>query len=69
MPYFKEKQMTDAVSKYTLNIEPMKQRMVDITADLICMGLDVKVEIHETTNLLDFNCDGVFVKYTITSDE
>lgn len=69
MPYFKEKQVTDDVSKFTLNIEPMKQRMIVIEKDLMCMGIDIKTSIHETTNLLDFNCDGVFVKYTIVTYE
>ena len=66
MPYFKEMNNLESISKYTMNIEPLLVESENIQKDFGCQGLEVnewgEIDIKD---FLDANFDGIIVTYQI----
>jgi hypothetical protein len=66
MPYFKEMNNLESISKYTMNIEPLLDQSELIQKDFGCKGLEVigwsEIDIKD---FLDANFDGIVVTYQI----
>jgi hypothetical protein len=70
MPYFKEKNNSESISKYVVNIEPLLTIFKKMANDWGCTDIElVQLDCVDAVDLFDNNNDGIIVTYQIRINE